>query len=161
MALARKSLPGAVCAIVGNGSEMELLKGLVAELTLDGVVKIVGFKEDAHSWIHASDVFVLPSLAEPFGLVLLEAMALGRPVIATNAGGPKEIVVDGQTGLLVPPRNPELLATAMVRILSDEQERTAMGQNARKRYLEHFTAERMARETIQVYKRALEPRNSS
>jgi D-inositol-3-phosphate glycosyltransferase len=79
------------------------------------------------------DVVIHASNREPFGRVLLEAMAAGRPVIAPREGGPLEIVVDGETGVLVPPRDPDALATTMVALLNDPARRAAMARAARTR----------------------------
>jgi glycosyltransferase involved in cell wall biosynthesis len=143
------------CAIVGGGSELGPLQRLAVELGLEGSVSFVGFQPDAHAWICAADLFVLPSIAEPFGLVLLEAMALGRPVVAIDAGGPQEIVVPGLTGLLTPPQNPDLLAEAIVRLLTNADMRSAMGNAGCQRYLEHFTVGPMAKRTAEVYSKSL------
>ena len=98
---------------------------------------------------------MLPSLAEPFGLVILEAMALGRPVIATNAGGPPEIVEEGVTGLLVPPSDPPALAAAIRRLFTDRQATEAMGQRGLERFQARFTAARMAQDMLALYRRIL------
>ncbi len=99
----------------------------------------------------ACDIFVLPAPAEPFGLVIIEAMALGKPVIAAGAGGPLEIVADGETGLLFAPGNAESLAAAMKRLLADAPMRKRMGEAGRKRYEEMFTAQQMAEKMMEMY----------
>ena len=155
-AMARvKSISRSHCAIVGSGTELEPLQRLATELGLHGGVKFVGFQDDPFSWIRAADILVLPSIAEPFGLVLLEAMALGKPVIAVDAGGPREIVVNGSTGLLVPPRDATRLAEAIMTLLTDRDGRTAMGTAARHRYLEHFTVEPMTKRTAEIYAKSI------
>ena len=93
--------PDAICVVAGEGSQREALAVQIKKLGLGNAVHLAGFRADAISLIRAADLFVLPSLAEPFGLVLIEAMSVGRPVIATRAGGPCEIVEDGVTGTLV------------------------------------------------------------
>ena len=114
---------------------------------------MAGFRTDAHCLVKAANLFLLPSLAEPFGLVILEAMAFGKPVIATEAGGPKEIVEHLKTGLLVPPSDPQALSDSIIQLLSNQEIAAAMGEAGRKRFETHFTAERMTKETIEVYKR--------
>ncbi|MGA3170979.1 MAG: glycosyltransferase family 4 protein [Chthoniobacteraceae bacterium] len=149
------SSPQAVCVIAGEGSEREALAGQIRALGLGESVRLAGFCKDALSLINAADVFVLPSIAEPFGLVLVEAMSLGRPVIATRAGGPREIVEDGVTGLLVPPSDPVSLAGAISRLIRDEPLRTGMGARGRERFLQNYTLERMAASVLETYRKAL------
>ena len=98
---------------------------------------------------------MLPSIAEPFGLVLIEAMSLGRPVVATRAGGPSEIVEDGLTGLLVAPAEPPALAEAIIRLLQDESLRLAMGRRGFERFTEKYTLERMTGAILETYRMAL------
>ena len=147
--------PKVVCIIAGEGSKKEELRKQIEQAKLKEVVRLVGFRADAISLIYSSDIFVLPSLAESFGLVILEAMALGKPVVATRVGGPSEIVVDGETGLLAPPFNPEALAEAMLDLLKDPQKRERMGRKGQERFLEKYTAGRMAEATLDVYKQLL------
>ena len=91
------------------------------------------------------DVFVLPSLAEPFGIAILEAMALGKPVIVTRAGGPVEIVEEERTGLMVSPGNVTEMADAIIRLLQNPDQIRDMGTAGRERFLRIFTANRMAK----------------
>ncbi|NLG84360.1 MAG: glycogen synthase [Firmicutes bacterium] len=104
---------------------------------------------------HAA-VFVCPSRYEPFGLINLEAMACGRPVVASNIGGIPEVVADGITGLLVPPEDPGALAAAVRRILADPGKAAGMGAAGRRRVEEEFTWEKVARKTLEVYAEAVE-----
>ena len=154
MARVRTALPNARCLIAGEGSERPALEEQIQRLGLSQVVTLLGFRSDAPAIIAAADLFVLPSLAEPFGLALLEAMALGKPVIATCAGGPLEIVEQGRTGLLVPPSSPDHLADAMERLLSDIPASCRMGEAGLIRFQEQFTAARMAQATLAVYRQA-------
>ncbi len=113
---------------------------------------LLGFRSDVSALMAACDIFVLPAPAEPFGLVLIEAMALGKPVIAAAAGGPLEIVADGETGLLFEPGNAGSLAGAMRRLLADPDLRRRMGIAGRRRYAQKFTARRMAEKMQEVYR---------
>ena len=149
------TLPLVRCVITGDGSQRPLLEAQIKRAGLAGTVHFTGFRPDAPAIIAAGDVFVMPSLAEPFGLVLLEAMALGKPIVATRVGGPTEIVVDRETGLLAPPAAPPALAAAIVALLRDPKRRAAMGRRGRERYERRFTADRMAREIVAVYRRVL------
>jgi glycosyltransferase involved in cell wall biosynthesis len=150
-----KAAPDAVCVIAGEGSQRDALEALIRELGTGASTRLLGFREDALSLINAADIFALPSLAEPFGLVLIEAMSLGKPVIATKAGGPCEIVEEEATGLLTPPADPSKLGEALIRLISNKPLRVAMGSCGRKRFNEKFTSKRMAEATLQIYRRAL------
>lgn len=146
-----KRLPDALCVIAGEGSQHQTLAAQISAAGLEGSVRLLGFRTDALALIRAADVFVLPSLAEPFGLVLLEAMALSRPVVATCSGGPLEIVEDEATGLLVPPAHPAALGQAILRLLGDPGLAAKMGEAGGARFNAQYTALRMVRATQEVY----------
>jgi D-inositol-3-phosphate glycosyltransferase len=103
-----------------------------------GALQYTGFAGDVGKFMSALDIFVLPSDCEPFGLVMIEAMARGVPVIATDSGGAPEIVIPHETGLLVPPQNPEALAEAIHYLMCHPMERMQMGETARIRVQERF-----------------------
>ncbi len=103
-----------------------------------------------------ADVFVAPSWAESFPYTVLEAMAAGRPVVATDVGGVREAVLHGRTGLLVPPRDSIALADAIVALLSDPPRAAQLGAAARELVARRFTVERMVAETASVYLDLLE-----
>ena len=151
MGIVRNTVPEVRCLVAGAGAEKAALEEQIEGLNLSGSVTLLGFRADATSLMAAADIFVLPSLAEPFGLVLLEAMALGRPVVATRAGGPLEIVVDGETGFLVPPSSPDALAEAVKRLIADPAAGRRLGENGLARFEQRFTAARMAQATLTVY----------
>lgn len=100
-------------------------------------------------------IFVAPSAYESFGLIYVEAMARGKPVVACNIGGVGEVVADGVTGLLAPPNDPSELAARLIRLLKDEELRIRLGEAGRARYFEQFTASRMAQATLEIYQRAI------
>lgn len=112
-------LPGARLIMVGDGPERPRLESLVRDLELDGTVRFVGWRQDIPEVLAAADVVVQPSLAEGLGYSILEAMAAGRPVVASAVGGMTEVVADGRSGLLVPPSDPAALADAVSRVLED------------------------------------------
>lgn len=159
MATIVRTYPGARCVVAGEGFRRPALENRIRELGLQEAVRLLGFREDALSVVNAADLFVLPSLAEPSGLAILEAMALGKAVVATRAGGPTEIVAEGETGLLVPPANPSSLAGALRRLLRDPDLRKAMGEMGAQRFHERFTADHMAQGTLEVYRRVLAGRS--
>jgi glycosyltransferase involved in cell wall biosynthesis len=96
-------------------------------------------------------VFACPSIYEPFGIINLEAMACETPVVACAVGGIKEVVVDGETGFLVPPQDPDRLAAALSKVLDDPDLAARMGRAGRARVLEHFTWDRIAEKTVAMY----------
>jgi len=147
------------CVIVGEGSQRSDVESRIRSFDLEKNVKLVGFRRDAMSIVNACDVFVLPSPAEPFGLVVIEAMALSKPVVAICNGGPAEIVVPDKTGILVPAGDPIALANAMRRICESPDEGKRMGNEGRRRMETCFSQSRMANETRAVYRAAFGARD--
>ena len=148
-----RDIPDARFVIVGHGELRSALQKQIRNYRLERHVILAGFRPDVLSLHKGFDVFVMSSLTEGLGTSLLDAMASARPVVATRTGGIPEVVVDDETGLLVPPRNPQALARAIVRMLRDEPLRTRMGQAGLARVRSHFSASRMVQETLDVYAR--------
>jgi glycosyltransferase involved in cell wall biosynthesis len=124
-------------------------------LGVRGNVEIVGYRDDVPAFMSEIDLFVLPSLWEGVGLVLLEAMAAGKPVVATRVGPVPEIVQDGETGLLVPAGEPERLANAILEILEQPSLGRRLGRAGRIRCAERFSLDRMVAETEALYDEVL------
>ena len=126
---------------------------LVAEAERAGVADRVAFTgfRPAESVLGALDVFVLPSWTEGMPITVLEAMAHRKPVVATPVGGTPELVVDGETGVLVPPRDPEALAEALRALVADPQRARGLGEAGYARVSERFTVERMTTRVLEVY----------
>ena len=139
------------CVIAGEGDERAALQELIIAQNTEDVVHLAGFTPHVGAILEAARVAVLPSPAEPFGLAVVEAMAHRRAVVAVDAGGPREIVVPGQTGLLVPPDDAPALAHALAQLLDDPDRAAALGEAGWQRFQDHFTAARMARQTAEVY----------
>jgi glycosyltransferase involved in cell wall biosynthesis len=114
-----------------------------------------GFRGEIPALLAELDVLVLPSLWEGFGLVLLEAMAAGRPVVASRVGPIPEVVLHGETGLLVEPGEPEPLAAALIELLEHPTLAARLGAAGRRRVREHFTLDRMVAETEALYEEVL------
>jgi glycosyltransferase involved in cell wall biosynthesis len=129
--------------IVGYGPEEHRLKALVGDLGIEGHVRFAGHQRDVRPWLAAMDVFVLSSDWEGMSNALLEAMAAHLPVVATATGGTPDVVVDGETGFLVPPGDPPALARALGRLLADPGLRDRMGQAGRHRISESFSIDQM------------------
>jgi glycosyltransferase involved in cell wall biosynthesis len=154
MALVRARKPDARLVICGEGELRGALEARARALGIADRVLFAGFRRDLDRLMPAFDVFCLSSHLEGLGTSLLDAMALGLPVVATAAGGIPEAVEDGATGRLVAPRDARALADALAEALGDERQLAAWGEAGRRRYLERFTAERMVDETLRVIEEA-------
>lgn len=130
-----REFPNAKFLVVGDGPERATLE----QRATSGAIRFLGMREDVSELLNAMDIFVLPSLAEAFGIAAIEAMACGLPVVATRVGGLREIVLDDETGLLVLPRHAGALAAAVARLIDDPIKCSAFGERGRARVLEHFT----------------------
>jgi len=158
LALVREKFPNVKCLIVGGASRARYLQRLLQlaeRLSVRDRLVVVGFQEDVVPFLHAMDVFVLPSRTEGLPITILEAMAAGKPVVATAVGGIPEVVRDGETGFLTPPGDPDRLAEAVIRLLEAPTLATAMGEAGRKRVESEFTLDGEARQTSTVYHQVL------
>src|SRR5262249_48151277 len=142
-AVARRSFPAFQLQIAGEGTCMPGLQELTKELALEGAVQFRGEVHNIPELLAQSSFLVLPSLTEGISLTLLEAMARGLPVVATRVGGNPEVVLDGQTGFLVPVQQPDRLAERMVHLLQNPDLCRTMGQQARARVMQHFEVSSM------------------
>lgn len=157
-ALVVRDVPDARFVIAGEGELREGLERQIKERRLEKHVFLAGFRPDVLALHKAFDVFVMSSVTEGLGTSLLDAMAAGKPVVATRVGGIPEVVADGETGLLVEPRDHKGMADAIVRLLNDPELRGRMGAAGLERARRRFSAERMVQDTLRVYKRvALHP----
>jgi glycosyltransferase involved in cell wall biosynthesis/O-antigen/teichoic acid export membrane protein len=148
-------LPAVHAEIVGDGPLRAELERLAAELGLDGRVTFTGWSAERREHLADWDAFVLPSHFEGFPLSIVEAMLQSVPVIATDVGSVGEAIVDGETGLLVPPRRPEALAAAARRLAEDPALSARLGERGRELALEQYTAAAMARSYEALYSRVL------
>ncbi|MBM4402397.1 MAG: glycosyltransferase family 4 protein [Candidatus Cloacimonetes bacterium] len=121
---------------------LTLFKSLISELGLENKVEFLGYREDIPEILAATDIFVLPSLEEPFGRVLIEAMAMKVPVVASNVGGIPEIVDAGRSGFLIPPKDSQALAEKLLILLKNDKMREGFGSHGRKIVEEKFTLEK-------------------
>ncbi len=122
-----------------------------ADLGLRDEVSFLGFVSDTAEFLANVDLFAMPSLYEGLGVAALEAMAAGKAVIATRVGGLSESVIDGVTGILIPPRDPKALAEAIAKLVRTPDLAVAMGKQGRERVLQYFTLERMATQNESFY----------
>jgi sugar transferase (PEP-CTERM/EpsH1 system associated) len=145
------AFPDLVLLVAGEGEQLGPLEREAAALGVSGNVRFLGFRDDVPALLQAMEVFVLPSLSEGLPLSVLEALALERPVVATNVGGMPEIVQDGVTGYLVPPADPGALADRILRLLRDARSAAQMGRAGRKRVEAGFGLEQMIGEYQSLY----------
>jgi glycosyltransferase involved in cell wall biosynthesis len=149
----RQQVPNASLSIAGHdplgyGNE---LAGLIVRLSLKDHVQLVGFQRDVASFLHATDVFAFASRSEGFGQVVIEAMAAGKPVVVSRIPSLTEIVKDGETGLLIEPGQPEHFARAITWLLMHRKEAEELGRRGQTCVQDHFSADKMARETVSLY----------
>jgi L-malate glycosyltransferase len=150
-ALVVRQVPDARFVIAGEGELRAALERQIKDHHLEKHVMLLGFRPDVLSLHKAFDLFVMSSVTEGLGTSLLDAMACEKPIVATNAGGIPEVVLEGTTGLLVPPRDHAAMAAAIVRLLKDPALRDRMGAAGLRVVREKFSAERMVQDTLKVY----------
>jgi glycosyltransferase involved in cell wall biosynthesis len=146
-----RSVPDAYLLIVGEGSRREALEALARQLRIAHRVVFTGRRDDVPSVTAALDVAVLPSYREAQGLSILEALALSRPVVASNVGGIPEMISDGVNGLLVPPHDPDALATAIVRLLRDHPFADTLGRRGHDMVHDRFCIDLMVDSVQTIY----------
>jgi glycosyltransferase involved in cell wall biosynthesis len=141
--------------IAGDGPSRPGLEALCASLRLSGHVRFHGYRGEVSPYLAEADLFILSSVSEGIPLALLEAMACGLPAVTTDVGGLPEVVVPGETGWLVPPRSPDALAEAMLRLLAEPVALDRMGRAARRRVEDQFNLKKVVAEYEQVYMESL------
>lgn len=146
-----KAFPEVNIAVVGDGPEGGVLRREARRLSLEGRFIFLGEREGAASIMALFDIFVLPSLWEGLPFVLVEAAALGKPIVATAVDGVPEILEDRKTGLLIPPGNPTALADAVIRLLGDKEAARRLGEMARTLVPPRFPLRRMIDQTQNLY----------
>jgi glycosyltransferase involved in cell wall biosynthesis len=152
---AAAQVPDAMFVLAGDGPDRGALEEQARALGVDNRVLFLGHREDIPDLLAASDVFVLPSLYEGLPLSILEAMAAGRPVIASAIGGNDEVIENGENGLLVPQADPEALAGALRALLSDPALARRLAEAGRSRVRRELAAETMVERVMQVYDEVL------
>lgn len=153
--------PTAKFVLVGTGAARRaILEARARELAIDKRILFLGPRQDVPQILPQMEISVLPSLAEGFSNAILESMAAGLPMVATDVGGNREAIVEGETGFLVPPRDPETLADRILRLLGDREGGQRMGKAGRQRIETTFSLQRMVTETEHFYDRLLEERGA-
>lgn len=148
----RTSRPHARLVIIGDGPERARVIERATALDVLSDVRLTGYRRDVRQLMAAIDIYVNSSEQEGVSLTILEAMASRRPVVATAVGGTPEVVVDRQTGLLVPPRSPRSLAAALDTLVDDPQRRQTMGEAGRSRVERHFSLQAMTASYLRSYR---------
>ncbi|MDZ7289951.1 MAG: GT4 family glycosyltransferase PelF [candidate division KSB1 bacterium] len=146
-----REIPNAYLMVVGEGPLYEELKKMANDYDMADHVRFLGGRKDVPEILRALDVFVLASESEGMSNTILEAMASGLPVVATAVGGNPELVVHGETGLLVPPNHPNAMAAAILKLLRDPEQRQQMGRLGHQRIVEKFSLEAMVRNYAKIY----------
>jgi len=146
-----KRYPDTVLLIVGDGPLRNELETLASDLRLADHVRFLGFRQDVPNILSVIDLFVLSSLWEGLPIVLLEAMAMGKPVVSTDVDGIRELIVQRQEGLLAPPKNPARLAEAMSALLMDHGLADDLGRRAHNKIYTHYGVEQMVKAIETVY----------
>lgn len=156
--LVKRDMPCIKFVIAGTGPQEQYLKALNRSLGIEGNVKFLGeVYHDMMPEIHSlADIFVLPSLSESFPNVMLEAMAMRKPVVATRVGVIPEILENRKTAILVQPANPEELAKAILEVLTDKNLARELGKRARELVQKEYTWFRVINETLEVYESAMD-----
>ena len=152
--LLRRAYPRARLMCVGEGAELPALEARVARLALGSAVSFVGYQADVRPWLAVADVVVLPSFYEGLPLVAIETLAAGRALVATAVDGTPEIVVDGRTGITVPPGDAPALAAAIRRVLAEPAYREQLAGAGRRWVREHFARDRQVARTADLYTNA-------
>jgi glycosyltransferase involved in cell wall biosynthesis len=150
-----REIPDAHLVILGEGDLRAALERQIKELHVEKHVLLAGFRDDVLQLMKSADLFVMSSVTEGLGSTVLDAMAMKLAIVGTHAGGIPEAVVDGRTGLLVPPAHARELAAAIIQLLKDPARRARMGTAGHARVTEHFGVARMLEGTVAAYERAL------
>ena len=144
-------VPEALFVLAGEGSERGRLEAQARKSGLEDRIIFLGYREDIADLLASCDLFVLPSLFEGFPLAILEAMAAGKPVITTAIDGNDEAIVEGETGLLVPPANPAALSEAIRSLLANPNRARALAMHGKARVQRHFSAQTSTAKVTQIY----------
>jgi glycosyltransferase involved in cell wall biosynthesis len=147
-----REFPGARVIFVGDGPLEAELKGLADQLGVSDQCRFLGFRTDIPELQAVFDIFVLPSLREGLSISLLEALAAGKPIVATNIKGNREVIDHGVNGLLVNPEDPAGLAEGIIRLIRDKELARGMGERAREKAKASFNEEAMVRRTLDLYR---------
>lgn len=149
--IVKKHIPDLKLVLIGDGAKMNDLKHQAKLAGLDGDVIFTGYLDAPQRFIDLFDIFLLSSFSEGASMTLLEAMSLSKPCVVTDVGGNPEIVIDRQTGVVVPSDDVEMFSTSIQHLLKDDSLRTAYGKSGKERFTENFTASLMINKYQSIY----------
>jgi len=149
-----------VLLLIGEGVLRNELEALTRQLNIEDNVRFLGYRTDIPDILSATDIYVHSSVEEGFGISIIEAMAVGLPVIATNVGGIPEIITNGENGILVPPENPQALAEAISDLIEHPDKRKMFAEKGRQHITANFTNDIMAKKYMEVYRNIINQKNS-
>ena len=142
-------------ALAGEGEQLAYLQNLVIELGINEAITFLGVRNDLPDLLAAADSVLMPSLTEGFPRTAIEAMAAGKPVIATSVGGTPEAIIDGETGLLVPPMDVDAMVKALVELVGDRELQVRLGSAGRKRAEQNYSVENYVSRLDGLYRKLL------
>ncbi|MFZ0639621.1 MAG: glycosyltransferase [Candidatus Acidiferrales bacterium] len=151
LALLQTQFPNMRLICLGTGALQDELKKVTQDLGLEAIVRFVGFQSNVSDWLAAADIGVLPSFYEGLPLAAVETLAAGLPIVATAVDGTPEVVIDGETGLLVPPGDPAAMADAISKLARQPELRRKFAVAGRERVLKQFTIQRQVEQTSNLY----------
>ena len=146
-----KNLEKVILVIIGEGEERERLQKIIDENNLKEKVFLLGFVKNASAYLPAFDTFILSSVKEGLPYVILEAGSAGLPVIASQVGGIPDLIIDGETGFLIPPKNSEVLAEKIKGLINNPSQRLKFGEKLKTKIISDFSLKQMADKTLKVY----------
>lgn len=155
MSLVAYEIPEILLLIVGDGPEKQRLQKMVCSLSLESQIEFIGHVSNIIPYLSKMDVFVLPSQGEGLPLSIIEAMACGLPVIATNVGGIPDLVIQGKTGLLLSESTPDSLSEAIIKLIKNPELSHAMGNKGRQRAQKYFSSDRWIYELEKIFEEAI------
>ena len=148
---AKQAFPDLKLVLIGDGAKMQDLKKLTASLDIKEDVTFTGFLDNPQRYIGLFEIFLLSSFSEGTSMTLLEAMSLSKPCVVTAVGGNPEIVLNNETGLVVPSDDADAFSKSIVQLLLDDEERAELGRSGRARFLENFSATQMIEKYQSLY----------
>ena len=137
--------------VIGYGEEEHNLRKLGSKLNIESNILFLMQRKDVPELMKAMDIYVQPSLLKPFGITIVEAMYSGLPVVATNVGGIPEVVIDGETGILIPTRDSDAIKNALLKLIENPAMARSMGESGRDVALSKFSGQRYARDMEKLY----------